>query len=245
MSKFTIATAKKALAAAYPDIEFTYGKAGRGREAGPCVSWVGGPLPDEIREAAGAPLYRGYNSAPYHFVRQPTQEERDEMHRQWDEQRRAAVAAEPARRAAAKASGIEKRKATHEAKKARLAKLAETFPGVDFSVSQDVIYWTNGPERSEVVTASGVAPWQTHRVVTPDFLASEALRIKAKVHACRLAKRLAYSKVRAIRVAMGIERRRYAALPHLPRMERNPRQFVLPLDFPFWDKPPVYLSRVF
>lgn len=252
MAKTTILTVKKTLAAAYPDIEFTYGEAGRGRQRAHCVSWVGGPAPPDIRHAAGNP-YQGHFT-PYHFVRQPTPEEREEMHRKWEEEHRTRVAAEPARRAAAKASGIEKRKVTQEAKKTKLAVLAAAFPGVVFTLrGLDAVDWIDGPERSEVAAVLGVEvgsgwisrDWAYGRYVTPEGQAREKAEKAAKVQACRLTKRLAASQVRAIRVAKGIERRRTAHLTHLPRLERNPRQFILPLDFPFWDKPPVYLSRVF
>lgn len=244
MAKFTIATAKKALAAAYPHIEFTYGRAGRGREAGPCVSWVGGPLPAEIRTAAGAPAGHYYGHAPYHFIRQNTPEEWEEQHRKWDEEHRARVAAEPARRAAAKASGIEKRKAMHALKKSRLATLAAAFPGIEFDLTAAGLAWTDGPAREEVNNVLG-ENIQGYRVLSPEFKATAAARAAAKVHAGRLAKRLAASKVRALRVAKGIERRRYAYCVHLGRRHQDSRQMSLPIDFPLWAKPPVYLSRVF
>lgn len=245
MAKFTIATAKRLLAKAFPDIEFTYGRSGRGRDAGPCVSWVGGPTPDVIRAAAGAPAYHRYGFAPYHFVRQPTPEEYEEMRRQWDEERRAAVAAEPARRAAAKAAGIEKRKATHAAKCARLAVLYGAFPGVDFDITAEGVFWTDGPTEGEVAGITGEhGVWEGwyKRRRTPESLAREMAEKAAKVHTGRLAKRLAASKVRALRVAKGVERRRVAMLPHLPRLERNPDQFLLPMIFPVWERPPVFVA---
>lgn len=244
MAKFTIATAKKALALAYPDIEFTYSKSGRGRDAGPCVSWVGGPAPELIRAAAGAPAYHRYGFAPYHFVRQPTPEEYEEMHRQWDEERRVAIAAEPSRRAAAKAAGIEKRKATHAAKCARLALLYGAFPGVEFDLASDGVAWTDGPEPREVIKVTGVYPHNCSRHRTPGSLAREAAEEVAQVHTNRLARRLADSKARAFRIPYALERRRRAAIQHLPRVQRNPDQFLLPMDFPIWEKPPIYMVRV-
>lgn len=244
MAKFTIATAKKALALAFPDIEFIYGKSGRGRDAGPCVSWVGGPAPHVIRAAAGAPAYHRYGFAPYHFVRQPTPEEYAEMRRQWDEEHRARVAAEPARKAAAKAAGIEKRKATHAAKCARLAVLYGAFPGVEFSVNADGIAWVDGPERGEVIKVTGIAPYQTTRTRTAESLAREGAEKRAKVHAARLVRRLANSRARAARIPYALERRRLAALRHGTRLERTPDQFVLPMAFPVWERPPMFMVRI-
>lgn len=245
MSKFTIATAKKALALAYPDIQFTYGTAGRGRQSGPSVSWVGGPTPELVRAAACAPSFHYSGMVKYHFVRQPTPEEYEEMQRKWDEEHRARVAAEPARRAAAKAAGIEKRKATHEAKCVRLAVLFGAFPGVEFDLSGGGIAWTDGPERAEVINlVTGAYPHNFTRCRTPEGLAREAAEKAAKVHAGRLARRLAHSKARAFRIPYALERRRLATIQHAPRLERNPEQFVLPLDFPIWEKPSMYMVRI-
>lgn len=252
MAKFTIATAKKALALAYPDIQFTYGTAGRGRQSGPSVSWVGGPTPELVRAAACAPSfhYSGMvKMVKYHFIRQPTPEEYEEMQRKWDEEHRARVAAEPARRAAAKAAGVEKRKATHEAKKARLAVLAAAFPGVEFDLTAEYLGWTDGPDGQEMTAALVAAlgasyeRFHFHRHRTPEGLAREAAEKAAKVHAGRLARRLAHSKARAFRIPYALERRRLAAIQHATRLERNPEQFVLPLDFPLWEKPPIYVVQ--
>jgi hypothetical protein len=245
MAKFTIAVAKKALALAYPDIEFSYGKSGRGRDAGPCVSWVGGPDADTIRSAAGAPAGSYWGRAPYHFIRQDTPEEREVKYAQWDAQRRAQIAAEPARRAAAKAAGIAKRAETLAAKKIMLAKMYGAFPVTEFHVSTLQhgglsVAWVDGPEVAEVASVLTINEWQCHRSESAEFRATKAERDAAKVQAGRLAKRLAYSRVRAIRVAKGIERRRYACCVHLGRKHVNVDQFVLPLDLPIWPAPWVH-----
>lgn len=241
MGKFTILTAKKALALAYPDIEFTYGKAGRGRRHGHAISWVGGPPAEAIRRAAGAPSFRYGGSSVYHFIRQDTPEEREVKDAQWEAERRAYVAAEPARRAAAKAAGIEKRKATAAAKKANLATLAKAFPGVEFTLTKDCTAWTDGPEPAEVAAALGeryVMDWRYQRHLSPEFQASAAARKAAQLVLNRQQRRLAESKVRALCVAKGIERRRQVAM----RIERESRQLVLPMDFPVWERPPVYIA---
>jgi hypothetical protein len=133
VSKITIRNVRQNLGSAFPDIEFSYGKDGRRGCSGHCISWVGGPTVETIRIAAGAPICRYRGAVAYHFVREHTPEEWKALHRKWDEEHAARVAAEPARRAAAKASGIEKRRATVAAKKALAAKLAEVFPGIDFT----------------------------------------------------------------------------------------------------------------
>jgi hypothetical protein len=235
MSKITIRTLRQNLASAFPDIEFKYGKDVRRGCSGHCISWVGGPTVEMIRIAGGAPICRYRGTVTYHFVREHTPEEMEALHAKWNEEHRARVAAEPARRAAAKASGIEKRKATVAAKKALAAKLAEAFPGIDFTLAGDNVSWTDGPEQAEVVTAAGVSPWRTIRNVTKEYLAGVATRLAAGKQANRLARRLAASKVRAIRVAKGIARRPRAC-------EVATRQLPLPLDFPPWMKPPVWVA---
>lgn len=245
MAKFTIAVAKKALALAYPDIEFTYGKSGRGREAGPCVSWVGGPDAFTVRLAAGAPAGHYWGRAPYHFIRQDTPEERAVKYAEWEAEHAARVAAEPARRAAAKAAGIEKRKATAEAKKALLANVRRAFPNTPFHVATSKygnlsVAWVDGPEIGEAASIMGISAWKCSRMESADYLAVKVQRDAAKIHAGRLAKRLAYSRVRAIRVAKGIERRRYAYCTRLGRKHANVNQLALPLDLPTY---PAHVAK--
>jgi hypothetical protein len=235
MSKITIRTVRQNLASAFPDIEFRYAKDGRRGCSGHCISWAGGPTVETIRIAAGAPAFRHRGTVTYHFVREYTPEEWEALHRKWDEEHRARVAAEPARRAAAKAVGIKRRKATVAAKKALAAKLAEVFPGIDFTLSGDNVSWTDGPERDEVVAAAGVSPGQTYRHVTTEFLNRLAERLATRKQTNRLARRLAASKVRTIRVAKGIARRRRLR-------EVAVRQLPLPMEFPLWMKPPVWIS---
>jgi hypothetical protein len=207
VSKITIRKVRQNLASAFPDIEFSYGKDGRRGCSGHCISWVGGPTVETIRIAAGAPVFRYRGAVTYHFIREHAPEEMEALRTQWDEEHRARVAAEPARRATAKAAGIEKRKATVAAKKALAAKLADAFPGVDFTLSGDNVSWTDGPERAEVVTAAGVSYGQTYRHVTTEFLNRLAERLATRVQTGRLARRLAASKVRAIGVAIARRRR--------------------------------------
>lgn len=245
MAKFTIAVAKKALALAYPDIEFTYGKSGRGCEAGPCVSWVGGPDAFTVRLAAG---YHGrsFRGSPYHFIRQDTPEEWEAKQAQWEAERAAHAAAEPARRAAAKAAGIAKRAETLAAKKIMLAKMYGAFPVTEFHVVTTGKYgnlsvaWVDGPEIAEVASVLTIDEWQCHRSESAEFRATKAERDAAKIHAGRLAKRLAYSKVRALRVAKGIERRRYAYCTRLGRKHVNVNQLALPLDLPTY---PAHVAK--
>ncbi len=221
MSKFTIATAKKALALAFPDIEFTYGKAGRGHAAGPCVSWVGGPDAWTIRSAAGYVWSR----TPSHFVRQDTPEERDAKHARWEAEEEARKAAEPARRAAAKAAGVEKRKATTAFKKARTEALADAFPGVEFSLSGDRVSWTDGPDVKSVAALLSISDWLCDRSVSREFQEAKAAEVKAAIPVTRLARRLAASRARAIQIADGVARR-------LKLRDDASRQLMLPLDLP-------------
>jgi hypothetical protein len=255
MAKATILTVKKALAAVFPDIEFTYGLDLRRGYHGHRISWVGGPHANGVQLAAGAPAFHYRGCTTYHFVREFTPEEQEKRDRKWDEEQRARVAAEPARRAAAKAAGIEKRKATAAATKATAAAtkarrdtLAAAFPGVEFCLSSTprwndpAVSWVDGPSIEEVTTLLSIETYACQRRLTPEFKAAEALRKAAKIHTDRLAKRLAASKVRAVRVAKGIERRLTAGLAHLPRLSRPSPQMVLPMDFPVWEKPTVWVS---
>ena len=217
--KVTIATVKKALATSLPDVEFTYGTAGRGRLRGPSVSWTGGPEEDEVRKASGY-VWEHRN---WYFVRHHTPEELDALHARWEIEAAEREAAEPARRAAAKAAGNEKRKATIAAKKAFSAALQVAFPSVAFAIDGRHIARTDGPNVATVADVMSIGTWQCTRRETPVFHA-ENRNLDLKVIAeRRLAKRLAASKVRAIRVAKGIARRR--------RVHCD-AQMTLPLDMP-------------
>ena len=144
---------KKNLAAAFPDVEFTWDTAGRGHDRGHACRWTGGPLAAIVRAAA----MLGWRMT-YHFQRKMTEAEAEvyyaEQQAKWAAEEAARAAAEPARKAAAKAAGIAKRAETAKVKRDALATLTEAFPGVPFKVSAGTyslnVCWTDGPEREAV-----------------------------------------------------------------------------------------------
>jgi hypothetical protein len=226
MSKHTIRDVKQRLAETYPDIEFSYGQAGRGRMRAHCVSWIGGPAPLDVRTAAGNP-YQGH-FVPYHFHREPTRAELDEMLREWDIKEAARRAAEPAKRAAAKADGIAKRQEAAADRKRYLALLTEAFPDVAFTVSVKAgrasCTWTDGPEIEPVIKLiPTLTPWRCTRHTTPEWRANAEARRKEAVTQIRIRRRLDKSRRRHEAIKAGIARR----ARQREKTERESRQLSL------------------
>jgi hypothetical protein len=215
---FTLRTVKQRLIATFPETEFSYGTGGRGRRRGHMVTWTGGPATVDVQIATDP-----YNRVVKHFGRQPTPEEWAAQLAQWDIDDAARLAAEPARKAQAKADGLARRQATLARRKAHTAILAANWPGVVFTLTHTrnhfCISWTDGPDRNSVAAACGVVNWTCTRTVSPREVAAAKAHDAATVVQNRLARRLAQSKVRAIRVRKGIQRRE--------RLE-NPGQLWLP-----------------
>jgi hypothetical protein len=215
MPKETILMVKKRLAAAFPEVEFTYGAAGRGRMAGPCISWTGGPTADLVKDAS---LCRLQWRRQYYFSLHKTPAERAEIDATREAERPACEAAEAAAKIERREAGKLKSAETRARNAAIKAKLAEAFPGVEFTSDGKFGWsypaWTDGPTRAEVAALLGRDAFHLTRYVTPARLAADALHAeapaaagKANMAAKRLARRLAQSKVRAIRVARGADRR--------------------------------------
>lgn len=215
MPKETILTVKKRLAGAFPEVEFTYGAAGRGRMAGPCVSWTGGPPANSVQEAS---LCRLQWRRSYHFIRNNTPAERAEIDAAYEAERPAREAEEAAAKIERREAGKLKSAETRARNAAIKAKLAKAFPGVAFTSDGKFGWsypaWTDGPTRDEVAALLGRDAFHLTRYVTPAGAAADALRFfnaaaatKDRMVEKRLARRLAQSKVRAIRVARGADRR--------------------------------------
>jgi hypothetical protein len=196
MPKETILTVKKRLAAAFPEVEFTYGTVGRGRMAGPCISWTGGPPENSVQEAS---MCRLQWRRQYHFIRHYTPAEREAIDAAREAERPAREAAEAAAKIARREAGKLKSAETRARNAATKAKLAEA---------------SDGPTRAEVAALLGRDAFHLTRYVTPAGLTADALRAevlavagRADMASKRLARRLAQSKVRVIRVARGADRR--------------------------------------
>ncbi len=221
MPQVTIRTIRRRLATAYPDLEFTYSTGGRGRMRGHSVSWIGGPLATDVQAASDC----CWHNPVKHFVRQPTDAERDAMHARWDAEREAHQAAKPARRAAARAAGLVKRQTTVATRRAHAASLASAFPGVAFVVTNGKygsrrVTWRDGPEVSVVCELLSMSQWSCDRTVSAEHAASVAA-------ANRLARRLAASRNRSVSVARAIERRFVVHTAALVRQSRHDAQLSL------------------
>ncbi len=131
MTGDTIRDVKKRLAAAFPGVVFTYGKAGRGRQRGHAVEWVGGPAAEAVQAAAAyRPAWKrhGRSGERLYTRRNMTPEEeaawRAEKDREWSAWEagageraaaRAARATENRRLGAVKAKATRARNAAREA----------------------------------------------------------------------------------------------------------------------------------
>lgn len=216
MPKETILTVKRRLADAFPGVAFTYGTAGRGRMAGPSITWTGGPPANSVQEASQC--WMQFNRH-YHFSRRYTAAEWaaiDAAHEAERPAREAAeAAAKAARREAGKAKSLETRKRTAAIK----AKLAEAFPGTVFTGKSSMYgdyrpSWTDGPTRAEVAALLGIDAFNLNRYQTPAGIdadvarsVEQAIMSKVNMMSKRQARRHAQSKVRAIRVARAAARR--------------------------------------
>jgi hypothetical protein len=222
-SKTTIRTIKARLAAVFPEVNFTYGTGGRGRMRGHAVSWIGGPSAGEVSAARGAPM--GWHNPLQHFHRIMTDAERAVWIAEMDAQDAARRAEEPARRAAAKAAGIAKARATREHRAAMLAKIKARWPLTAFTLDDGRPTWTDGPSVSDVAAelgAMGITQYHCTRRETPQGKAAAA-------NMTRLARRLARSKARPVMLALGIARRRQARAAVAARARDKARQMWLPL----------------
>lgn len=158
---------KSNLAAAFPDVRFTYDAAGRGRAAGPRVSWTGGPVVWAVSQAAGG-LWHKRGSVTLHFNRTPTPDElaaiearQAQEHAEWladapnREARHKAQIAEKRRLGAAKAAVTRARKAAETA----FAVVAAHPPKAAFwGYNERVLTWGSGPSRDEFEDARSQRP---------------------------------------------------------------------------------------
>jgi hypothetical protein len=223
-SKITLRTIKARLAAAYPDIAFTYGTGGRGHNRGHSVSWVGGPAELDVRQGAGClggdGHWRCYDPVK-HFTRHMTDAETAAWWVQFELERAERAAAEPARRAQAKADGIAKRAATLAHKKARADLLRNAFPGIEFDLSGDRVAWIDGPDVAAIVALLSVSQWACIR---SESAAGKAAATRSK----RLARRLTASKARSVTIARAIVRRAVAYRQAARRDYLRDAQMALP-----------------
>jgi len=219
------------LAEAFPSVRFTYGTAGRGRMAGPSLTWTGGPDTQAVSLAAGALRHRR-GPVMLHFNRTPTPAEQagiDER-AEWlagapnREARHKAAIAEKRRQGAAKAATTRVRKAEEAA---FLAALAERWPGMTVTyVGDRSLHWHDGPTEAEVC-ASGVVPpaWTLGRIESEQHRRKrEALDRPTRKQAARAAK--------TERVRKAIARYPLALADAGCRRGHPSAQLALPIDLP-------------
>lgn len=218
MTKRTLVHVRKDLAAAFPDVTFSYGNAGRGYKRGHCVIWRGGPQADAVQAVAAPELGWGWKRKVWHYRREPTQAESDAMLAAREEERPLMEALAKELRLARREAGIAKAKATRARNVARNARLNRKWPSIVFDVTGDRVGWRGGPMESDVVALLGdVAVWQCSRILGPldvvlakqATLASaatvEAIRLQA-VMAARHARRLAARRAKDVRIGAAMQR---------------------------------------
>ena len=153
--------------AAWPAIEFAWrdpGRRHRGmRRDARILAWTGGPSVAEVSAALVAAHCLPWRDELH---RQLTEAEAAAWHAEMDRRDAERLAAEPARRAAAKAAGIAKRTVSVAARKAREAMLAAAFPAVAFAHvrtrwGEPSIEWIDGPTEAAVraVLPREDCPW--------------------------------------------------------------------------------------
>lgn len=221
MAKATIATIKRNLATEFPDVVFTYGMAGRGRQRGRSVEWVGGPFAVDVRMRANV----GWNQT-YHFVRQSTDAEIAVQAAEWEAGEPARIEARAADKAERKAAGKLKSAMTREWCKKLRAALGVAFPGVHFTVRASprkwtdvpAVDWTDGPKPEMVRLAIGRAG------LTAEFNHTESTEVRtarvgmemahkaSTTHTARLAHRLSASIARRAVVAHAMRRRAFSGV---------------------------------
>ena len=156
----------------------------------------------------------------------PTQAEVDARWVQRERENAERKANEPARRAAAKAAGIEKRKATVARRKELAAVLADRWPAVEFELLRRFdnwsAYWTGGPAESEVSEATGLIKWACHRTDSAEEIEARNIAARYEVEApARRVRRMRGNLARLAARARPVAARRITPqlpLPlHLPR----------------------------
>jgi hypothetical protein len=227
---------KANLAEAFPAVRFTYDTAGRGRAAGPRISWTGGPNTTTVSQAAGG-LRHKRGSVTLHFNRTPTPDElaaiearQAQEHAEWladapnREARHKAAIAEKRRLGAAKAAEARARNAEREA---ALAAVTARWPGVAFTVYEDrALAWEDGPSEADV-RASGVVPgeWRLDRDE------SEEARRKL-LCSTRPARKQAKRAEKTARVRKAIARYPLALADAGCRRNHLSAQIALPIELP-------------
>lgn len=208
---------RKILAQKFPDVQFTFGTAGRGRQAGNCVSWTGGPQAIDIRTAIPY-------STVKHFHREMTDAERDRWLAEQDAAHEAWLAGEPARAAARKADGIAKAKATRERKAALRDQLATHWPDTVFTIETERygtrFAWRDGPEIEELTSVMNVTKWACIRTESQEHK-------QARIAAIRFARRRDRAMNRPAIIAKALRRRAVAYSTMTARKSREGAQLSL------------------
>lgn len=226
LTGINITQVRKILAKEFPDVEFTYeSNVGRGHHRGNGISWTGGPHAHVVQ--AVIPL-----STVKHFQRHHTPEELEVLHARWDREAAEREAAEPALRAARKAAGLAKARATRERKASLTATLTSLYPGVTFAIEVTQygttrFTWVDGPEIAEICKSMTVSQYACTRTESPEHVAMRETRKREQMIAARLARRLARSKDRPAIVMRAIRRREVAYSEHNCTRNHESRQLSL------------------
>lgn len=208
--------------AAWPAIEFVWRDPGcrhRGmRRDARILAWTGGPSVAEVSAALVAAHCLPWRDELH---RQMTEAEAATWHADLDRRDAERLAAEPARRAAAKAAGIAKRTVSVAARKAREAMLAAAFPAVAFAHvrtrwGEPSIEWIDGPTEAAVraVLPREDCPWLIRQESPAERarIVAEAERLQCIAEAETVAAAQA-----AVIAAAAARARRIAALQQQPR----------------------------
>ncbi len=244
MTGDTIRDVKKRLAAAFPSVVFTYGKAGRGRQRGHAVEWTGGPAAEAVQAAAAyRPAWKrhGRSGERLYTRRSMTPEEeaawRAEKDREWSAWEagageraaaRAAQATENRRLGAVKAKATRARNAAREA---TLIDLCKRWPGVEWDSNGDWLHWRDGPLEEDVTAVLPDGLWRFLRR-QGTLLPCRAPQRDGGTAANRQERRAAKAVTRAAAVARGIARRWLAYADPACRRNHLSAQPPLPLDLP-------------
>jgi hypothetical protein len=225
MKQRTLRDVKKDIAAAFPDVEFTWTTEGRGQKRGPCCRWLGGPSQEAVRANTNVP-WGSWRVPPkiYYFIRTMTpaeqaahDAEQEAKHKTWLSDAPAREAHRKAEIAANRRAGAAQAVTTRAAKKEIATRLAAYFPGVEFTITilrgGEKVSWVDGPSVPAVQDATlGWPGMRLTRHRTPECTAREQISKTQEIAAARLQRRLERSKNRVAAIEKALSRPRRNAL---------------------------------